>query len=161
MARANILLADDEKSSVEIMVERLTKRDFNVVFAFSGQEVLERLDENSGLDVVILDVKMPGLDGIETLRLIKERHPLVEVVMLTDHATTRSAVEGMKLGAFDYLMKPCDIGHLVSKVEKAAARKRHHENKIMDARIKPYISQRDRNEMISKIQEAARKGRDE
>jgi DNA-binding NtrC family response regulator len=160
MARANILLADDEKSFVEIMGDRLTKRDFSVAFAFSGQEVLERLEQNRGLEVVILDVKMPGLDGIETLRLIKERHPLIEVVMLTGHATTRSAVEGMKLGAFDYIMKPCDIDQLVSKVEKAAARKRHHENKIMDARMKPYISQRDRDEMISKVQEAARKGRD-
>jgi DNA-binding NtrC family response regulator len=161
MARANILLADDEKSFVEIMVDRLTKRDFHVVPAFSGQEALERLEENSGLEVVILDVKMPGLDGIETLRLIKERHPLVEVVMLTGHATTRSAVEGMKLGAFDYLMKPCDIDQVVSKVEEAAARKRHHESKITDARMKPYISQRERAEMISKVQEAARKGGDD
>ena len=79
--------------------------------------------------MVILDVKMPGMDGIETLREIKSRYPLVEVIMLTGHATVESAIDGMKLGAFDYLMKPCDIDVLVSKVsaggrQKSAATRR-------------------------------------
>jgi DNA-binding NtrC family response regulator len=86
--------------------------------------------------VVILDVKMPGMDGIETLREIKRNHPLVEVIMLTGHATVETAIEGMKLGAFDYLMKPCDIDLLVAKVSEAAARKRKQEEKILEARIK-------------------------
>ncbi len=76
--------------------------------AHSGDEALKKLNENAGVEVVILDVKMPGMDGIETLREIKRQFPLVEVVMLTGHATVESAIEGMKIGAFDYLMKPSE-----------------------------------------------------
>jgi DNA-binding NtrC family response regulator len=79
---------------------------------------------------------MPGMDGIEALQEIRKRYPLVEVIMLTGHATVESAIEGMKWGAFDYLMKPCDIDMLISKVSEAAAKKRHHENKIIEARMK-------------------------
>jgi DNA-binding NtrC family response regulator len=79
---------------------------------------------------------MPDMDGIETLREIKKSHPLVEVIMLTGHATVESAIEGMKLGAFDYLMKPCDVDVLVSKVQEAANRKREHEEKILQARLR-------------------------
>jgi len=79
---------------------------------------------------------MPGMDGIQTLREIKSKHPLIEVIMLTGHATVESAIEGLKLGAFDYLMKPCDMDQLVSKVVEASAKKRQHEDKIVEARMK-------------------------
>jgi DNA-binding NtrC family response regulator len=82
------------------------------------------------------------MDGIETLREIKRQFPLVEVIMLTGHATVESAIEGMKQGAFDYLMKPCEIETLVSKVEAAAAKKRAHDEKIEEARIKEILSRR-------------------
>jgi DNA-binding NtrC family response regulator len=75
------------------------------------------------------------MDGIAALREIKKEHPLVEVVMLTGHATVESAIEGMKLGAFDYLMKPCDIDQLMAKVNEAKAKKTAHEEKIRQARI--------------------------
>jgi DNA-binding NtrC family response regulator len=78
---------------------------------------------------------MPGMDGIETLREIKKAHPLVEVIMLTGHATVETGIEGMKLGAFDYLMKPCDIEQLMAKVQEAKSKKRQHEEKITQARI--------------------------
>jgi DNA-binding NtrC family response regulator len=91
---------------------------------------------------VILDVKMPGMDGIETLKAIKSQVPLVEVIMLTGHATVESAIEGMRLGAFDYLLKPCDMDHLIAKVSEAAARKRQHEEKIINARIKEITARR-------------------
>jgi DNA-binding NtrC family response regulator len=94
------------------------------------------------VEVVILDVKMPGMDGIETLREIKRQFPLVEVIMLTGHATVESAIEGMKIGAFDYLMKPSEIETLVAKVAEAAARKRQHEEKIMQARLKAITTRR-------------------
>ena len=73
----------------------------------------QQLSRHRNIDVVILDVKMPGMDGIQTLEEIKRRFPITEVIMLTGHATVESAIEGMKLGAFDYLMKPCDMEQLV------------------------------------------------
>ncbi len=142
MAQIRVLLTDDEAPFVETMIKRLTKRGLNVARALSGEEALKKLEEDSTIEVVILDVKMPGLDGIETLREIKRHHPLVEVVMLTGHATVESAIEGMKLGAFDYLMKPCDIDHLLVKVDEAADKKRRHEEKIHEARAREIAHRR-------------------
>lgn len=135
MAMDYILLVDDEVPFVETMTKRLDKRGLRVVSAYSGQEALDVLEKESGIDVIILDVKMPGMDGIETLQEIKKRYPLKEVIMLTGHATVETAIEGMKLGAFDYLMKPCDIDILVSKVNEAAKKKQSHDAKIEKARI--------------------------
>lgn len=136
MTHTVVLLVDDEVPFVNTMNKRLTKRGLSVVTAFSGPESLERLRENPTADVVVLDVKMPGMDGVDVLREIKKTYPLVEVIMLTGHATVESAIEGMKLGAFDYLMKPCDIELLMSKVQEATAKKRQHEDKIVQARIR-------------------------
>ena len=140
MAIANVLLVDDEAPFVETMTKRLTKRDLSIIPAFSGEEALERLKEHKNIEVIILDVKMPGMNGIETLQEIRKRHPLIGVIMLTGYATVESAIEGMKWGAFDYLMKPCDIDHLISKVSEAAAKKRQHEEKIVAARMKEITS---------------------
>jgi DNA-binding NtrC family response regulator len=142
MPLANVLLVDDEVPFVKTMTKRLTKRALHIASAFSGQEALDKLEEDRSIEVVILDVKMPGMDGTETLREIKRKFPLVEVIMLTGHATVESGIEGMKLGAFDYLMKPCDIDQLISKVKEAAAKKRQHEDKIIEARMKEITSRR-------------------
>ena len=142
MAIANILLVDDEAPFVETMTKRLTKRKLEVKTASNGPEALKVLDKNANVEVVILDVKMPGMDGVETLKEIKKRHPLVEVIMLTGHATVETAIEGMKLGALDYLMKPCEMDLLMAKVEEAAAKKRSQENKIVAARLKEITSRR-------------------
>jgi DNA-binding NtrC family response regulator len=136
MAIANILLVDDEVPFVDTMIKRLTKRNMDVLPAYGGEEALKKLAENKRVEVVILDVKMPGMDGIETLKEIKKTFPLVEVIMLTGHATVESAIDGMKLGAFDYLMKPSDIDVLVEKVTDAAAAKRRHEEKIIEAQMR-------------------------
>jgi DNA-binding NtrC family response regulator len=136
MNLAVVLLVDDEVPFVETMTKRLNKRNLTVLTAHSGQEALQVLDQKKSIDVVVLDVKMPGMDGIETLREIKKGYPLVEVVMLTGHATVESAIEGMKLGAFDYLMKPCDIDQLLAKVQEAKTKKTAHEEKIIQARVK-------------------------
>jgi DNA-binding NtrC family response regulator len=133
MSLAKVLLVDDEVPFVEAMVRRLTKRDLEIFTAHSGQEGLDMLAEHPSTDVVILDVKMPGMDGIATLKEIKSRFPLVEVIMLTAHATVESAIDGMKLGAFDYLMKPAEIEELVEKVRKAEKIKREREDKIREA----------------------------
>jgi DNA-binding NtrC family response regulator len=136
-----VMLVDDEKPFVETMLKRLGKRNLRVIPAYSGQEALETLQKNQNTDVVILDVKMPGMDGIETLGEIKKKYPLTEVIMLTAHATVESAIEGMKQGAYDYLMKPCDIDQLMAKVEAAANKKKDHEEKIREAKVKEALSE--------------------
>ncbi len=143
MSDVNVLLVDDEVPFVETMTKRLSRRGVNVSTAHSGQEALEAVGREAVLEVVILDVKMPGMDGIDTLREIKKGHPLVEVIMLTGHATVESAIEGMKLGAFDYLLKPCDIDVLLGKVKEAADRKWAHEEKIQEARIREITRRRE------------------
>ncbi|MBT8370170.1 MAG: response regulator [Desulfobacterales bacterium] len=140
MGIANVLMVDDEVEFVETFSERLVMRNLEISKAFSGEEALQVLDKNKNTEVVILDVKMPGMDGIETLAEIKKRYPLVEVIMLSGHADVESAIDGMKQGAFDYLMKPCDMDQIVAKVTEAAAKKHQHEEKIIQARIKEITS---------------------
>ena len=154
MTTINFLLVDDEKPFIETLADRLRKRGFTVDCSFSGIDALNQLENNKTIDVVVLDVKMPGLDGIKTVKKIKKKHPLVEVIMLTGHSTILSAVEAIKLGAFDYLMKPCDINELISKVKQAVSRKKEREAKIFNIRIKLYITKQERDEMISKILES-------
>jgi DNA-binding NtrC family response regulator len=135
-----ILLIDDEEGFVQTMAKRLGKREIVVVKSYSGQEALDILSENNQIDVAVLDVKMPGMDGIETLKAIKQEFPLVEVVMLTGHATVESAIDGMKMGAFDYLMKPCDIDQLMTKIGEAKTKKLNHEEKIIEAQMREITS---------------------
>lgn len=142
MSIANVLLVDDEAEFVETFSERLTIRNLEVIKAFSGEEALKVLESSNTIEVVVLDVKMPEMDGIETLKEIKKKYPLVEVIMLSGHADVESAIDGMKRGAFDYLMKPCDIDQIIAKVTDAAATKRQHEEKIVQARIKEITSRR-------------------
>jgi DNA-binding NtrC family response regulator len=136
MIEPSVLVVDDEVQFVETLIKRLDKRGVRVRPAHSGQEALDALDDGGAkkTDVVVLDVKMPGMDGLETLAAIKERHPLIEVVMLTGHATVESAIDGMKRGAYDYLMKPCDFDQLMTKITEATEKKRRHEEKILEAR---------------------------
>jgi len=142
MTKPFIMLVDDEESFVEPMKKRLDKRGYRILAAYSGEEALTQLANHRNLDVVILDVKMPGMDGILTLQAIKKQYPLIEVIMLTGHATVESAIEGMKQGAFDYLMKPCEMEVLTAKVEEAAGKKYAHEEKIEKARIEKVMSTR-------------------
>ena len=142
MSDIKILLVDDEKSFVDAMSKRLEKRGMEVIKAFSGEEGVQQLEKSFGVDVVILDVKMPGMDGIETLAVMRKKFPLAEVIMLTGHATVKSAINGMKQGAFDYLMKPCDIEELLAKVVEAKTKKDAHEEKIALARAMSIANRR-------------------
>ncbi len=144
MIKTRVLLIDDEVAFVEAMEKRLSHRDLNMAVAYSGLDGIKKLDEAPDIDVVLLDVKMPGMDGIETLRAIKKSHPLVEVIMLTGHATVESAVEGMKLGALDYIMKPAEIDQILAKIEEATTRRRQHLAKILEATGKELRGQRAR-----------------
>ena len=123
------LLVDDEADFLKTLIKRLKKREVNAEGAKNGEEALMILDRNP-VDVVVLDVRMPGMDGIEVLREIKKCYPLIEVIMLTGHASMEVAIEGMEIGAFDYLMKPVDIDELVYKLQDAYKKKLIQEKKI-------------------------------
>jgi len=119
----SILLVDDEQQFVVTMAKRLRKRGFLVTEAGGGLEGL-RILENGPVDVVVLDVGMPDMDGIQVLREIKMRFPQVQVLMLTGHADMEVAISGMAMGAFDYLMKPVELEVLVGKIREACSRSR-------------------------------------
>jgi DNA-binding NtrC family response regulator len=129
MAQIRTLLVDDEESFRSTLGKRLTRRGVIVEQAGSGEEALEKLEEFQP-DVILLDVKMPGMDGLTALRKIKNANPQVEVVMLTGHANMEIAIEGMELGAFDYLMKPVEFEELLYKLEDAFTRKKRLEERL-------------------------------
>jgi DNA-binding NtrC family response regulator len=135
MEEFRVLVVDDEKDVLDTLVDRLRVRNLDVTGVETGEKALE-LIEKKLFDVVILDVKMPGMDGVETLREMKRVKPLMEVIMLTGHASVESGIEGMKLGAFDYIMKPADLDDLIDKMRKAFEKKSTHEEKIRQAKIK-------------------------
>jgi len=131
-----VLVVDDEVDFLETLVNRLKKRKFEAEGASSGEEALERL-KGKHFDVVVLDIKMPGgLDGIETLREIRRIAPLAEVILLTGHASLETSIEGMKLGAFDYLLKPVRLEELMPKLAAAFEKKAAQEEKIRKAKIR-------------------------
>jgi DNA-binding NtrC family response regulator len=133
-----VLLVDDEKDFIEMLSLRLEEVGEKITVAYSGQEALDALEKDD-IDVVILDIKMPGMDGIEVLREIKKKFPMVEVIMLTGHGSTETAVEGMKLGAFDYLMKPAYFDDLTLKLGGARKRKDEQQERIRKAEAKLLI----------------------
>jgi len=114
MQEIRMLLVDDEDDFRITLTKRLKLRKVNITDVASGNEAIEMVKQNS-FDVAVIDVKMPGMDGIETLKQIKQIEPLIEIVMLTGHASIESGMEAMKLGAYDYVMKPCDIDELLIK----------------------------------------------
>ena len=134
MKKMKLLLVDDEERFLATTQKILAKKGIEAVTAASGAEALEILG-NINIYVVILDVKMPGMDGNETLKKIKNRYPLVEVIMLTGHATVESAIDGMKSGAFDFLMKPTGIDELIEKATAAFEKRQATEEKIRLARF--------------------------
>jgi len=132
--KARLLIVDDEEQFVEALSERLSMRDYDVTTALTGEDAIVKLT-NYNFDVVILDVHLPRIDGTEVLRKIKNLKPLTEVIMLTGHGTVEMAIEGMKLGAFDFLMKPCEAEDLTLKIDKAHDRKAEQEDRIRTAKI--------------------------
>jgi DNA-binding NtrC family response regulator len=134
-----VLIVDDEKPFVDTLVNRFNRRNIDTTGVLSGEEALELMKEKL-FDVVILDIKMPGgMDGIETLREIKRIQPLSEVILLTGHGSVETSIEGMKLGAFDYILKPVKLEDLLVKMAEAFEKKDAHEQKIRSAKIKELI----------------------
>jgi DNA-binding NtrC family response regulator len=128
MTDFNVLVVDDEVDFLRTLAKRLAKRQVQVFQANSGEEALAVI-RREPIHVVALDVRMPGMDGLETLRAIKAADDLIEVVMLTGHASIEVAVEGMELGAFDYLMKPMNIDDLLFKLQDAFKARQIREQK--------------------------------
>jgi DNA-binding NtrC family response regulator len=135
MEKLVMMLVDDEERFLSTTQKLLSKKGYEVLTSSSGEEALQKLEKHN-IHVVILDVKMPGMDGVDTLRAIKRRFPMTEVIMLTGHATVESAVDGLKSGATDYLMKPADIDELIRKAEEAFERRTKVEEKIRVAQTR-------------------------
>ena len=137
-----ILIVDDEALGLSRLKRMLGTLGFDDITEAADADEARDAVIHSHIDLALLDINMPGLTGLEVLPKIIEVDPDAVVIMLTGHATVESAIEGMKLGAFDYLLKPCDMDHLISKVNEAASKKRQHEEKIINARIKEITARR-------------------
>jgi DNA-binding NtrC family response regulator len=133
-----MMLVDDEERYLMTTQKLLERKGVEVLIAPGGKEALDLLKRHN-VHVVVLDVKMPGMDGNETLKAIKALYPLVEVIMLTGHATVDSAIDGLKSGACDYLMKPADIDEILEKAMAAFERRQRLEEKIRIAQSKKYM----------------------
>ena len=136
-----VLLVDDEKDFIESLAERLELRDFKVATASNGDDAVNLVQKNE-YDVIVLDVKMPGKDGIETLKEIKNIKQISQVIMLTGHATVETAIEGMKIGAYDYIMKPTVTEDLVELINKAYKIVEEQKERIRRAEIENIVKKR-------------------
>ena len=126
MKDIKVLLVDDEQKFVEALSERLQMRDMENETVYDGEEALSFVDDKEP-DVMVLDLKMPGIDGMEVLRRVKKKFPAIQVIILTGHGTDRDEEESRRIGVFDYLKKPVDIDLLVSRIKAA------HKDKIEDS----------------------------
>ena len=118
-----LLIVDDEKDFVNILSKRIKRRNIDVAKAFSGAEAIQAL-RGQEFDVAVLDLKMEDMDGIEVLKMLKIMDPKLAVIMLTGHGSAEAAEQGIKLGAFDYLTKPCELKELLEKIMAAYAHRK-------------------------------------
>ena len=139
--KIKVLLVDDEKDFIDSLAERLQLRDFDVTTALNGIDALSLIQKNE-FDVIVLDVKMPGKDGIETLKEIKKTTQLSQIIMLTGNATVESAIQGMKLGAYDYIMKPTVTEDLIELINKAYKIVEEQKERISRAEIDNIVKKR-------------------
>jgi DNA-binding NtrC family response regulator len=133
---ASVMLVDDEEKFLDVLSDRLEARGLRVNTVTSGEDAIDEV-EGKNFDAIIVDLAMPGIDGIETLRRIKEKRPDLEIIMLTGHGTVQSGVEAMKLGAEDFLEKPVDINVLLEKISEAKHKRmivleKKHEKELKD-----------------------------
>lgn len=131
MEKFRVLIVDDEREFVETIVKRLRDRGLEAEGVHSGQEALALLD-GQDFDVCVLDYRMPGMDGIETLRHMKKKKPLMEVIMLTGHGSVESGIQGLQLGAYNYVMKPAPLKDLLTQMEQAYERKLIEEERLRE-----------------------------
>ncbi|MCJ8500162.1 response regulator [Desulfatitalea alkaliphila] len=133
-AKINLLFADDEEKFLEAMTKRLEARDFNVIAVTRGDEALKAA-RNNPVDIALLDLRMPGMQGEETLSALKKEHSWMEIVILTGHGNIDSAVECTKMGAHSYLQKPCDLDQLLDALKEAYKKRVMNKTKIDEGRM--------------------------
>ncbi len=136
-----VLIIDDEQEFTQALAERMTNRGMTVSTSSSAIEGLQSVEEHS-FDVVVLDLQMPEMDGIETLKILKKKNPELQVILLTGHATVEKGIEAMKLGAMDLLEKPADMTTLTEKIKKAQAKKMILVEKKTEERIRDIMETR-------------------
>ncbi|MEW6185318.1 MAG: response regulator [Thermodesulfobacteriota bacterium] len=136
-----VLLVDDEVEFLDTLSERMRNRGMEVATSSSGVEALKKVDKEA-YDVIILDLQMPGVDGLEALKILKAKRPELQVILLTGHATIEKGIEAMKLGAMDFLEKPADLGQLTEKIKKAQAKKMLIVEKQNEDKIKKILEEK-------------------
>lgn len=136
-----VLIVDDEQDFLNIISDRLTARDMNVSTASSAKEAIKKIDEES-FDAVVLDLMMPEMDGLETLKIMKEKNPDLHVILLTGHATVEKGIEAMKLGAMDLIEKPADLSTIIERIKRAKAEKIILVEKKSEKRIRDILTRK-------------------
>lgn len=136
-----VLLVDDEVDFLDTLSERMRTRGMEVSTSTSGAEALKKVEQES-YDVIILDLMMPGVDGLEALKILKEKKPELQVILLTGHASVEKGIEAMKLGAMDFLEKPADLSQLTDKIKKAQAKKMLIVEKQKEEKIKKILEEK-------------------
>jgi len=136
-----ILLVDDETDFLEVMAERMAARGIEVTTAASAHEALQKVEEGT-FDAVILDLRMPEIDGLEALKIIKAKQPEAQVILLTGQATVQDGIAAMKLGAMDFLEKPADMSVLMEKIHSAQANKMLVVERQIEEKLKKIIGGR-------------------
>ena len=119
---SNVLLVDDEEQFLDTLAQRLELRGIKVDTVTGGEEALDKITAQK-FDAIVLDLVMPGIDGIETLKRLKAKNPDIQIIMLTGKATVKKGIEAMKMGAEDFLEKPVDLNVLMEKIKKATHNK--------------------------------------
>ncbi len=141
MASEKVLLVDDDPEFTNVLSQRMEAREVDVDTAASGSEALEKIG-GASYDAIILDLSMPGMDGMETLKKLLEENPDLQVILLTGHGTLEKGVEAIKLGAMDFLEKPAEIHSLMEKIEKAKAIKMLLVEQQMEERLKDILDRK-------------------
>ncbi|HIJ55636.1 MAG TPA: response regulator [Deltaproteobacteria bacterium] len=158
--KIRVLLVDDEKDFADILAKRLEVRDFYVTCVYNGDDAIARI-QSEGYDVVVLDVLMPGKSGLDILKEMKAINPLMHIIMLTGHARVDTAIEGMELGAYDYLIKPAETEDLVEKIRLANSHKTSQEERIRLAKTMPASKKRGWKKFLGPISDLLQKDRTE
>ena len=133
--KINILIVDDEEDFLNSISKRLEARDFTVTSVNRGEKAIEAAREKKNIDIALVDLKMPGLDGENTLKTLKEEHPFMEIVMLTGHGSIDSAAKCSRMGAHSYLQKPCKLDELLEALKNAYKKKVMHKKQIDEEKM--------------------------